>query len=118
MNLGALAEFSALRLELQVGCWRMWWAMGSLEVVLCLSALSGLAFGNSSGGDQRGEHVDHGDRQWASPLIFGFSGQVLASYRPALLFSAVLPLFLAVGSLWADNPQRRWARAQATPTLD
>lgn len=52
------------------------------------------------------------------PLIFGFSGQVLASYRPALLFSAVLPLFLAVGSLWADNPQRRWARAQATPTLD
>jgi len=27
-------------------------------------------------------------------------------------------LFLAVGSLWADNPQRRWARAQATPTLD
>ena len=52
------------------------------------------------------------------PLIFGFSGQVLASYRPALLFSAVLPLFLAVGSLWADNPQRRLARAQATPTLD
>ena len=42
------------------------------------------------------------------PLVFSLSLAWTGSYDAILWMCGVLPALLAVGSFWADNPQRRF----------
>lgn len=44
----------------------------------------------------------------AGPVLFALAFRVSGSYAPALWASLVIPLVMAVGSFWADNPQRKF----------
>ena len=44
----------------------------------------------------------------AGPVLFALAYRLSGSYAPALWGSLVIPVVLAVGSFWADNPQRKF----------
>ena len=41
------------------------------------------------------------------PLFFSLSMKLSGTYETALYLSAIFPALLALGSFWADTPQRR-----------
>lgn len=41
------------------------------------------------------------------PLGFAISKHLTSSYEPALIASFIIPLLLAISSIWAENPQRK-----------
>ena len=43
------------------------------------------------------------------PLLFGACQHFADSYRLILIACAIIPAVLVLLSLWADNPQRRFA---------
>jgi len=41
------------------------------------------------------------------PVIFSLSKQYLGQYEPIFIFSLFLPIAIAIGGFWMENPQRK-----------
>jgi MFS family permease len=111
MNSAALAGvYGVLELDSRAG---LWFFIGGFGVCGgAFAALSGIVwprfFGRASLGSISG--VGMSSMVIASgigPLLFSLSMKLSGSYQAALYLSALFPTLLIVGSLWADNPQRR-----------
>ena len=111
MNIAALAGvYGVLELDSRAG---LWFFIGGFGVCGgAFAALSGIVwprfFGRASLGSISG--VGMSSMVIASgigPLLFSLSMKLSGSYEAALYLSALFPTLLIVGSLWADNPQRR-----------